>query len=74
MCVLESGEARELLESCLHVVPGDSFTAVYRLQIDLVDDALIRVDRLLGNIDPQVPLCTHDRNPQASFEHDLVGR
>src|SRR5690606_35820157 len=70
--VLVSGEVVELLDAGLDVVPGDALTLGDRAEVHTVDHRLVVLDHAVGDVDPQVALGAHHRDPQLPLEHDLV--
>ena len=69
--VLVSGEITEFLDARLHVVAGDALTGIDRSQVDLIDDTLIGGDGLGGNVETEVALCLHHRDPELALETDF---
>ena len=72
--VLVPGERAELLDPRLDVVAGDPLARGDGGEVDLLDDALVVRDRLLGDVDAEVALRPQHRDPQPALQHDLVLR
>ncbi len=72
--VLGAGECSELLDAGLHVVAGDLLAVGDRLEVDLVDDGLVRLDDAVGRLDTEILLGHEDGDPQSALEDDLVLR
>jgi hypothetical protein len=72
--VLVAGEGAELLDPSLDVVAGDPLPGVDRVEVDLVHDLPVGVDHVVADGQAEVALRLQHRDPQASLEHDLVGR
>ena len=66
--VLETGETAKFLDARLDIVAGDFFALVNLVDSDIVFYSLIGVDGLLGNVEAELLLGFHDRNPQVAFE------
>jgi hypothetical protein len=64
----------ELLDPRLDVVTGDPLPGGDRLQVDVVDDCLVRLDDTVGHLDAELALGPEHREPQSPLEHDLVLR
>ena len=54
--VLVAGEGVELLDAGLHVVAGDALAVGDRVQVDLLEHRLVRLDHTVRYVDPQVSL------------------
>ena len=57
--------ARELLDARLHVVAGDRLAAPDRVEVDVVDDLLVRLDDAVGHVDAEVALRRRARRARA---------
>ena len=66
--VLKTGEAAKFLDARLDVVAGDFFALVNLVDSDVVFYSLVGVNSLLGNVEAELLLGFHDRNPQVAFE------
>ena len=76
--LLVPGELGELLDACLHVVPGHPLAGGDAVEVDrgdaLVDDALVGLDRLRRNRDAEFGLRAEHGEPQLALGDDLVFR
>jgi hypothetical protein len=73
--VLVAGERRELLDARLDVVAGDPLAGLDRGEVDLVDHGPVIVDGRGRDLEPELALGLHHRDPQLPLEHDLsLGR
>ena len=70
--VLMAGQVAELLDAGLHIVAGHTLAGVDALHIHLPLHALIGINRLLRNIQPQVLLGLHHRNPELTLQHNAT--
>ena len=73
--VFLAGQRTELLDPRLHVVAGDPLTSGDRFQIDLVDHCFVRSDRRLWDVDSELALRLHHRDPELPLrDHLVLGR
>ena len=70
--VLVAGQGAELVDPGLHVVAGDPFALVDRIEIDLLHDGAVIGDGHRRYRDAEIALCFEHRQPQLAFEDDLV--
>ena len=63
MDVLVAGEGIKFLDACLDVVAGQTFTLANRVEIDLVDDALVAREGFLWNSEAERALGPHNADP-----------
>jgi hypothetical protein len=70
--VLVAGERTELLDPGLHIVAGDALPSRDRGQVDLPDDGLVVLDDAIGDVDAEILLSLHHRDPEPALQHDLV--
>ena len=68
--VLVAGEVAELLDAGLHIMAGDALAVVNGLNINAALHALVSVDGLLRNVQPQVLLRLHHGDPELALQHD----
>ena len=70
--MLETGQVAELLNTGLHIVAGDALAGIDTLHIHLSLHAFVGIDGLLRNIQPQVLLGLHHRNPELALQHNAA--
>jgi len=68
------GERVELFDACLHIMATHQFARRDRGEVNLWHDALVRLDDLVVDVDTELLLSSHYRNPQLAFQHDLGHR
>src|SRR4029450_8665288 len=68
------GQRAALVDARLDVVPRHALAGANAVEIDLRLDALVGGDRRIGNVDPEVALRAHDRDPKLALEEDLGAR
>ena len=72
--VLVSGEVAELLDASLHIMAGDPLAGVDGSEVDLINDTLVGGDGLGRNVESEIALCFHHRDPELAFETDFSFR
>ena len=72
--VLAAGERAEFLDARLDVVSRHAFPRIDGRRVDVVLHALVGLNRLLGNVQPQVALRAHHRDPKFALENDFPPR
>ena len=70
--MLVAGQVAELLDTGLHVVAGHTLAGVDAVHIHLTLHALVGVNSLLRNIQPQVLLGLHHGNPELALQHNAA--
>ena len=70
--MLVAGEVAEFLNAGFHVVTRHAFAGVDALHIHLFLHALVGINRLLRNIQPQVFLGLHHSNPELTLQHNAA--
>ena len=74
MDVLVAREITKFFNPRLDVMPGDGLSLVDRFQADCALHALVGIDRVLRNIEPEIFLRTQHGNPVITLERDAPFR
>ena len=74
MNVLGASQFTELFNAGLHIVASNTLTGGNGIEVNLVDDLLIRLDSALRNLNSAGDLGLQNCNPELALEDDLVLR
>ena len=69
-----TGQGVELLDAGLHVVQRDPLAGAIDVEVDLVDHSFVGGDGPVGNVDAEVALGPHHRQPEFALQDDLALR
>ena len=72
MDLFVASQRAELLDARFDVVSRDPLALVDGIEVNLVDDLAVGLQRAIGNVDAGVALGFEHSDPQTSFENDLV--
>ena len=74
MDVLSASQVAELFNAGLHIVASNTLTGGNGVEVNLIDDLLIRLDSALRHLNSAGDLSLQNGNPELALEDDLVLR
>ena len=72
MNLFVTSQRTELIDAGLHIVASDTFTGVDGIEVDLINDTAIGIDRVVGHRNTEVTLGFKDCQPEFSLKNDLL--
>lgn len=69
--VLVTREIAEFLDPGFHIMTRDTLARIDRFEIDRIDDLLVGIDGIFGNVEAEVALAFHHRDPEFALESDF---
>ncbi|CAB4595289.1 unannotated protein [freshwater metagenome] len=74
MDLFVTSQRAELVDAGLHIVTSNALTSIDGIEVDLIDDAAIGVNRIVGHCNTEIALGFKHSKPQFPFENDFLFR